>query len=254
MSTPGTQPQAAGWYPDPAGSGGQRWHDGQGWTGQVVQDSGAPPQSLDHRFAGLSDWLARLLLVNAGLAVVYVVVEFWGVGTMTDFEADPANGDLGALQTYDDVTLVLSYLTIALLLFTGIVWMVWQRRLARAAPAKLRNGPGMHVGSWFIPVANLWLPFQNMGDLWRAYEPRSPQSSPSPVSMLVPWWIFFLLSSLLGRLTFSQTMDANTLDAYRSAAELSAAASLVTAVSAVLACLVVRRLGWRALFYHSAAA
>ncbi len=80
MSTPGTQPQAAGWYPDPAGSGGQRWHDGQGWTGQVVQDSGAPPQSLDHRFAGLSDWLARLLLVNAGLAVVYMVVEFWGVG------------------------------------------------------------------------------------------------------------------------------------------------------------------------------
>ena len=72
--------------------------------------------------------------------------------------------------------------------------------------------------------------------------------------MLVPWWIFFLLSSLLGRLTFSQTMDANTLDAYRSAAELSAAASLVTAISAVLACLVVRRLGWRALFYHSAAA
>lgn len=34
---------AAGWYPDPAGSGGQRWWDGSTW-GEQVQPAGQPAQ------------------------------------------------------------------------------------------------------------------------------------------------------------------------------------------------------------------
>ena len=32
-----------GWYPDPAGSGGTRWWDGQGWTGHVQPSAPLPP-------------------------------------------------------------------------------------------------------------------------------------------------------------------------------------------------------------------
>jgi uncharacterized protein YxjI len=35
-------PPPPGWYPDPAGSGGTRWWDGQGWTDHVQQTSPTP--------------------------------------------------------------------------------------------------------------------------------------------------------------------------------------------------------------------
>ena len=70
MSTPGTQPQAAGWYPDPAGTGGQRWHDGQGWTAQVVRGS-VDVKSLGPGFARLGDWLGRLLVA---WGVIYLLL------------------------------------------------------------------------------------------------------------------------------------------------------------------------------------
>jgi uncharacterized protein YxjI len=36
-------PPPPGWYPDPAGSGGTRWWDGQGWTDHVQQAAPPPP-------------------------------------------------------------------------------------------------------------------------------------------------------------------------------------------------------------------
>lgn len=33
----------AGWYPDPSGTGGQRWWDGQRWTDNLQPPAGGPP-------------------------------------------------------------------------------------------------------------------------------------------------------------------------------------------------------------------
>ncbi|MHB8220241.1 MAG: DUF4328 domain-containing protein [Acidimicrobiales bacterium] len=62
---------------------------------------------------------------------------------------------------------LLSDLIGAVLLGTDIVLLIWQFRAASAArllglPA--RRSPGWGVGSWFIPVVNLWLPYQAICD------------------------------------------------------------------------------------------
>lgn len=49
----------------------------------------------------------------------------------------------------------------------GVVFLIWQYNAAGVAlglgyPA--RTSPGFGVGSWFIPVVNLWIPYWALGD------------------------------------------------------------------------------------------
>jgi hypothetical protein len=49
----------------------------------------------------------------------------------------------------------------------GIVFMIWQHSaatVARALGYPARTSPGFGVGSWFIPVINLWFPYWALSD------------------------------------------------------------------------------------------
>jgi hypothetical protein len=43
MGQTGGNAAPAGWYPDPAGTGGQRWWDGARWTGHLLTAPSSPP-------------------------------------------------------------------------------------------------------------------------------------------------------------------------------------------------------------------
>ncbi|MDK3257233.1 phospholipid scramblase-related protein [Blastococcus capsensis] len=60
-----TQSPPPGWYPDPAGTAGTRWWDGQGWTGSVQQ---AP--------AGPSLYDQPVLLVNQKTKLIELTNEY----------------------------------------------------------------------------------------------------------------------------------------------------------------------------------
>ena len=187
MSTPGTQPQQAGWYPDPAGTGGQRWHDGQGWTGQVTY--GKPQaRQLGPGFARLADVLGWGLVISGTGYGLGALALAWLATNPPDVLTTPATTGLPAQATTGgggEGLLVLLYLGFSLItLATQIVWLVWQYQVAVSAPARLKRSPGMHVVWWFVPLANLVLPRADIGDLWHAYSTRrtGDPAEPTPVA------------------------------------------------------------------------
>lgn len=224
VSIPATKPEGPGWYADPAGGSGTRWWDGATWAGREssAEDAHLPP--LGRRFAQHGDLLARLLLANAGLSAFTLVVDNL-----------LANALVGR---------ALAIVALGLLVVTGCVWFAWQWRMAMSAPERLRRLPGVHIGVWFIPVANLWLPIQNIHDLWCAYELDEASEAKAGTHLVRLWWACWVVSVLLGACGLYTLLQGAVPNGYIAGA---------WALAAVLAWFVVRHLSWRALLYHSTA-
>lgn len=96
---------------------------------------------------------------------------------------------------------------LALYLGTAIAFLVWLYRAevnARALGAQdMMVGPGWAVGWFFIPLANLVMPFVAVRELWKASAtPRDWQlGHASPVIAL--WWACWIVTSITGNIAFA---------------------------------------------------
>ncbi len=102
-----------------------------------------------------------------------------------------------------------------------VIACIWQHRAASAGRAlgiPSRHSPAWGVGSWFVPIVNLWIPYAAVRDCLPPAHPHRPR--------VLHWWIAWLLAGIL-----SSVAGATAL--------FSTAAALVLSVPAALACLVV---------------
>jgi len=119
----------------------------------------------------------------------------------------------------------------ALYCFTVVIfgcWIVRAQKNVRALGADgLRKTPGWAVGSFFIPITNLWVPYQAMRDLWQAsHNPRSWKDA--AVDAILPeWWTLWIVSNFLGHLSFRAMTNAQGLEGLQSATYWEIAALIV---------------------------
>jgi hypothetical protein len=221
------------WYPDPELPGHLRWWDGAAWQQRVPMPEAQPQPGLGAGFRARSAGLQVLLATSALTSVAMAVLYSWGRTSLADeLEA----GRYGSSSRYDNLDLALTMLDLLLLVATMVCWCLWQHRLARSLPpGELRRSPGMHAGSWFIPVVCLWFPLQNMRDLWDACRPARGRA------VLGWWWAFWIVSTILSRWADS-VGEVSDIGDFRSYNTAWLAVSLVWVVTSVLALYVVATL------------
>ncbi len=254
-----------GWYPDPAGGGRLRFHDGLGWTAQVSH--GEPAKPLGRGFARLGDWLSRLLAAYSVVCLLLAGYALWGMkmanrvieapGTNLTVQPPQVAPDVQAdLQSFLSAGYGLLLLSSLVSLTAGVLWLVWQYKLAVSAPTALRRSPGMHVASWFIPFVNWWFPFQNVSNLWRSYGSGRQETQAEAAPMLLPlWWASYLLFPFvagLGGFLVGASLDPAAPEQVlpRLAFVYALTFALFGGVS-LLARQVVQRLSWRALVHYA---
>lgn len=184
-----------------------------------------------------------LLIVGAIAAALSLVAE----GLSLAFP--PLTEDLELADSPFSVFLVMTVFLLALLdliiyLATVVFFCMWLHRsysnLRAIDPQqRLDHSPGWAVGSFFIPFANLVIPYRAVRETWQKSGPPDEAllMLPKPPVWFPLWWTFWLLASFAGnismRASFNENVDPTT------ATMISIIASALSLVAALFAYLVV---------------
>jgi len=167
-----------GWYVDPAGSGGWRYFDGATWTDHVqkeVKNDAAP--HLRKSTAPLANRLQQYYLPAGALLVgLNAVLEFrsrylldLGHAAVEFIRRGDANAPLPSVtSSLPGWEALIGQVANIATVVTLVMFLVWQYRSHTEAQNfgyPIGISRALAIWSWFIPVANLFLPFKALGEL-----------------------------------------------------------------------------------------
>ncbi|MER6448735.1 DUF4328 domain-containing protein [Streptomyces venezuelae] len=179
-------------------------------------------------FAAYADWHTRSLMQR-------LLADSAAVGVAELDQADRLAGRAGMFQGQ-------------LAIVTGIVFIVWFHRVRTNAevfaPGADRLPHGWAIGAWFVPLANLLLPYRIAMATWVSSTPPGADGRHRRfrLTLVTLWWATFVLAKILawyGGMTYGR---AETTEAVRDAATTILAGDVLDIVAAVFAVLFVRRL------------
>jgi hypothetical protein len=240
---------AEGFYPDPQVPGQLRRWDGVAWTDEV-RTAGQEP-TLGAGYATLAAYLQGLLGLYCGLAVLAAAYLIWQRNVLNDWVADPTLVDQTVAERMDTVSLVIGLAPVLVFLVTGVLFVVWLYRGIKSSnidQSRMQHKAWWAIGGWFIPIWNLFRPFQMVRDFWLAANVKKQTGDLDTPRLIGWWWALNLLAILTERVYALGTRDLAQLDglawmqATSDAAFAGATSSLLLAAAAVLAALMVAKI------------
>ena len=159
-----------------------------------------------------------MFYVMIGIALLELALNTWQFFLFRSFAEDPSAIDFDQATLSDQLDLTIGYIDIAAAIIAAILFIRWFRRayynLHAAAPGQASYEEGWAAGAWFVPILNLFRPFQIMREIWvgtqQAIPHRFPDvASPSIVGM---WWAFYLGRGVLGYVLFILARQASGVD------------------------------------------
>jgi hypothetical protein len=134
---------------------------------------------------------------------------------------------------------VLGLATIAVYIATVVVFLMWLYRVSNnvaAFGATTQHSSGWAVGSFFVPIMNLFVPYQAVRDIWKKSEPNATDAfsyGVSPPGFFPAWWGFWIASNISSNAYFRMTMAEAPIEASSMVGILSEILSIAAAFFAI---------------------
>ena len=159
------------------------------------------------------------------------------------YSALPESTDVSAIFLASDaVSALAGLLQIIVTIASMVFFLMWVYRANKNLDAlsgePMTISPGWAVGWFFIPIANLWKPYQVVRELWQV----SHRNEPRGHALVGWWWCAFLAAAVTGQVASTLSMNASDVGSYAFAAEASAISDALNVASDVLMLLVVARI------------
>ena len=146
------------------------------------------------------------------------------------------------------LTVLLAIVQILVYVVTVVVFLMWLYRAHENLASfgipshQVQYSSAWAVGSFFVPIANLIIPFQAIKELWQKSVPNSASmfSALSPPAFFSLWWFFWIVSNIAHQIYFRLSWREET--ASDAVEIIGAVGGVLGTVAALLAIKVVREI------------
>jgi hypothetical protein len=187
-----------------------------------------------------SQWAIGLLALAGVLGLIAGVQDLMGLdvfkrafdGTLTNADADAFDAAFSSIGLFQTIVLV----------GTAIAFLAWLSRsvdnIERLTGEKGRFTPAWSIGWWFIPFANLVLPYQIVADLYRRMAP----SRRVLTGIIGAWWIIYIVGNIASNAAGRLYLAGDDLSELTLALQIYAISDFADPIAAVLIIVIVRRI------------
>ncbi len=166
----------------------------------------------------LTKWIRVVLYAQILIAILAIIFNFLEYRLLADYQA----GVYASLQAALDhgelsIQLLQSSGIASLIAFiaSAVLILKWIYRansnLRQLGAENLSYTPAWSIAYYFIPVFNLWKPYQAMKEIWLASNNPGQWSTGKAGVVLPAWWALWLASNILNQSIFRLSADAREL-------------------------------------------
>lgn len=195
-------------------------------------------QSLDGLSKAITLFFGIAILGYGGM-IAFSVVENAMLMRLIDREFIP-DADIDnfyrSLQIFSIVYIVVYLLCI-------VLFLVWQARAHGNLDSMARQSPytvGWGIGYWFIPIVNLFRPYQLIRDIWEVSVEHAGHNVSS--ALIGWWWAAFILGSIFSQAGDRLYGNGSLYSDFVTANNVLMVGELIMIAAAVMAILIVRRI------------
>ena len=115
------------------------------------------------------------------------------------------------LAAIDWPLIVIGVATFAVFVISGFLILKWIYRVnsnAHVYSGEMKVSPGWNVGFFFIPIANLWKPFQGLRETWEV----STMHTREVPGWMRWWWACWLAGNFIDNASFRISLQSETVE------------------------------------------
>ncbi len=213
--------------------------------------SAASTTTGQYRLGGLATVIAWVLGIGCVAHIASAVTQFSRAALVSRLMDRPYSVSWNEIIDADNAAVAAHGFNVLFTVAGRILLVIWAWRATKNLVAwnlRHRWSPGWAIGGWFVPVANLWIPYQVVQEAWRSTagpataDPATFESEGSNLAWtlsFVTFWISSLLWLGAGRTGDEELSDILASD------RLGGVAALVGIVASIAAIVAIRQISRR---------
>jgi len=200
---------------------------------------------------GRAQLVVFLFLAFIAVALFSVVSDLLQVNLLSDALAGAEVSEERATMN-DTRQMAVALIHLLVYIALAVAFLFWLHRASKNVPAlgnphsRVEFTPGWAVGWFFVPLANLFMPYKAVREVWEKSDPAIKSEDdimftpPASAPLLLGWWVTWITMNVLGRITSRFQSDAATIDTMIWVTWVDVVGDVIGIISAVLAIFVVR--------------